>query len=381
MSTDTGDAGTTIQEYSKTAAALADLRQRYASAVFDVTTAAGMKSAVAARAELRGYRTSLEKLRKEIKAPALARCNAIDTEAKRITMALTALEEPIDVQIKREEDRREQERQARIAAEQARVDAIQSAINGIRGAITVATGQPSAWIAEILEGVRAAELTVEQFAEFLDNAKAARADTIEALEKMLRAAEAQEAEALRIKEEREELARLRAAEEARQAAERERMAAEEAEARARRDAEDRAAAEQRAQAEAQARAEREAAEREAAAARAEQERQIAEQRAALAAEAAELRRQIEQQEAAARQQREEAERAERARQEQAESAERARRAHILANTEIDPLIYDLLQRCEAFVSVFEDDGPPEAPYLLADLRAALRAGEWAKVAA
>ena len=37
---------------------------------------------VAARAEVRGYRTSLEKLRKEIKAPALARCNAIDTEAK-----------------------------------------------------------------------------------------------------------------------------------------------------------------------------------------------------------------------------------------------------------------------------------------------------------
>jgi hypothetical protein len=64
-----------------------------------------------------------------------------------------------------------------------------------------------------------------------------------------------------------------------------------------------------------------------------------------------------------------------------EAAARARRAKVLANAKIEPAIYELLQECEAFVSRFQDDGPPEAPELLAALRATLRIEEPVREAA
>ena len=66
---------TEITEYSPTETALAQLRETYAGATFEVTTTAGMKLAIAARAELRDYRINLEKMRKTIKEPALRRCD------------------------------------------------------------------------------------------------------------------------------------------------------------------------------------------------------------------------------------------------------------------------------------------------------------------
>ncbi len=114
---------TTIEEYSKTNAALAVLRQRYEQATYDVTTKAGLAEAVKARAELRGYRVELEKIRVRLKAPALKRTQEIDSEARRITAALTALEDPIDAQIKAEETRKENERLAAERAEQERIAA------------------------------------------------------------------------------------------------------------------------------------------------------------------------------------------------------------------------------------------------------------------
>ena len=53
-----------IAEYRTTAAALALLREQYA-APFDVTTNPGMTAAKAARVEIRGYRSALEKTRAE----------------------------------------------------------------------------------------------------------------------------------------------------------------------------------------------------------------------------------------------------------------------------------------------------------------------------
>jgi hypothetical protein len=116
-----------IVEYSKTEAALSDLAARYKGVVFDVTTAEGMKTAKAGRAEIRKYRTSLEDLRKAIKAPALRRCQVIDEEARRITAELVALEDPIDAQIKREEQRKEEERMQAYIAEQKRLKEAEAA--------------------------------------------------------------------------------------------------------------------------------------------------------------------------------------------------------------------------------------------------------------
>lgn len=116
---------TAIAEYSHTEAALATLVERYRGVVYDVTQKPGMTDALKARREIREIRTTLEKTRVEIKGPALKRCQQIDSEAKRITSALLALEDPIDAQIKKEETRKADEAAAiqrveaeRIAAEE-----------------------------------------------------------------------------------------------------------------------------------------------------------------------------------------------------------------------------------------------------------------------
>lgn len=114
---------TKIVEYSKTEAALSDLASRFKGVLFDVKTREGLKAATEARREIRSYRTSLEAKRVEIKAPALERCNLIDSEARRIKTALEALEDPIDAQIKREEQRVQEAKDAAIRAEQERLAA------------------------------------------------------------------------------------------------------------------------------------------------------------------------------------------------------------------------------------------------------------------
>ena len=53
-----------ITEYQQTAAAIAILREKHAGP-FDTTTKDGMNTAKEARAEVRGYRVSVEKLRTE----------------------------------------------------------------------------------------------------------------------------------------------------------------------------------------------------------------------------------------------------------------------------------------------------------------------------
>src|SRR3990167_7337559 len=122
-STDVAVQLTPIAEYSKTAAALADLAQRYKGVLFDVTTREGLATAIKGRAELRGYRVALEKTRVEIKAPALKRAQEIDSEARRITAELLALETPIDDQIKADERRKIAEAEAKAKAEADRIAA------------------------------------------------------------------------------------------------------------------------------------------------------------------------------------------------------------------------------------------------------------------
>ena len=108
-----------ITEYSATEASLAKLRKDLSGVLFDCGTAAGMKEAKSSRMMLVKTRTGLEKIRKEIKAPALEHCKDIDTEAHRITDEILALEEPIQAQIKKEENRvAEQEFAKRKAAEE-----------------------------------------------------------------------------------------------------------------------------------------------------------------------------------------------------------------------------------------------------------------------
>ena len=218
---------TEIQEYSKTEAALTMLREKYAGATFEVDTTDGMKLAKEARGEVRGYRTGLEKKRKEIKAPALEHCRLIDAEAARITVELVELEDPIKNQIKTHEDAKEAERQEKIDAETKRVEDIQARIEELRRA----TGSDfytlnSDLIMEHISDFEAIAVD-ESFGEFEQQAQDAKAATLARMREMHDAAIRRETEAAKIKKDREELDKLREADDKRIAKEREEREAEE----------------------------------------------------------------------------------------------------------------------------------------------------------
>ena len=214
-----------ITEYNETAAAIAVLREKYCT-VFDVQTTKGMDEAKKARAEVKGYRVALEKVRVELKAPALERTRLIDAEAKRITTELLAIEEPIDQTIKAEERRKEEEKAAKAKAEIARIAEIAAKISIIRNQVGAVANQPAAIISAELDKTMMLELSEAEFQEFLPDATEALNETRNGLQAALntrllyeaeqaRLKAEQEAEAARIKAEREELARLREIEAAR----------------------------------------------------------------------------------------------------------------------------------------------------------------------
>lgn len=200
---------TEIAEYSPTAAALSDLRSKYEKVVFPVETTKGMKDALSARKELRDLRVNLEKLRKDIKEPALRRCQMIDSEAKTITAQLTALEDPIDAQIKAEERRKEAEKQERERVERERVAAIRAKIDGIRRLSLDSANDTLKELADTIFDLQAHEID-DSYAEFADEAKAAKEGTLLTLGSLFKGAMAREEESARLKAEREELDRQRA---------------------------------------------------------------------------------------------------------------------------------------------------------------------------
>jgi len=206
-------ASSEISEYNATEAGLADLRARMANVEYCVTTTAGMAVAKADRAEVRGLRTGLEAMRKQIKAPALAHCKLIDAEAARITAELLKLEEPIDAQIKAEEQRKETERSARELAERNRITEIHRHIAEIRDYQALATGcRTAAAIQALIDKLWMLDLNGLE--EFEDDAKTARLATMHAMESARDQKLEDEAERVRVKAEQDaaaaELAKARA---------------------------------------------------------------------------------------------------------------------------------------------------------------------------
>ncbi len=235
--TDAPEVKCAITEYSPIAQALAIIEEKFSGAVFDVATKDGMEMAKAARAEIRGYQTNLESVRVSIKAPALARCREIDSEAKEIDARLAKVRAPIQAQIEKREAEVEAEKQAKLQAEIMRINAIRARIAEIEAMVPVAGS--SAVIEEYLADANALIID-ESFGELAADAENAKELTIFRLQNMLAEKMNAEAEAARIKSEREELDRLRAADEERRRTEAERLAREAEEAQARREAEDKA---------------------------------------------------------------------------------------------------------------------------------------------
>lgn len=202
---------TSIVEYSETEAALASLSAKYKGVVFDVTTREGMQAAKESRKVLAGYRIALEKKRVEIKAPALKRSQEIDTEARRITRELEALENPIASQIYNEEQKAQLALEAKVRAEQERIAAEERARKEAEEAKLAA---------------ERAELAQRRAA--LEAAERASREKIEAAERAARRQMEEEARQERLaRQAREEVERQkRASEEARLKAERDKLDAE-----------------------------------------------------------------------------------------------------------------------------------------------------------
>lgn len=200
---------TQIAEYSPTAAGLAALRGRMENLVYEVSTPAGMQVARKDRAELRTLRTDLERLRVEIKAPALERCRLIDAEARQITAEIVALEEPINRVIIAEEKRREAVRQEAARQEAARIAAIDDAIDAIRARLQDAIGKSAIEIVVIIEDLEAMPID-ELFGEQKERAELAKSMALSKLQVAFTRAQTQEAEAERLAAERVELAKQRA---------------------------------------------------------------------------------------------------------------------------------------------------------------------------
>ena len=247
---------TDIAEYRTTTAALELLREKYATP-FDATTTTGLAAAKAARTEIRGYRSALEKTRADLKAPLLAQGQWIDAEAKRIAAELLAIENPIDATIKAEEKRKAEEKAARERAEAARVAALQAQIDAIRRRVLDVANRDAATIRSALADAQAFEPDPDVFAERWPNAMNAVAEVRLALDTLLaereerEAREAEEEAGLRARQQalarqQAELDRRREAEEAQRRAEREELARWRAEETARQQAEAKARAEEEA---------------------------------------------------------------------------------------------------------------------------------------
>ena len=197
-----------VVQYSATEAALSDLRTKYAGVVFDLTTTKGDKEARAARLELVTLRTSLEKKRKEFKAPALDFGKKIDSEAERISKEIVALESHIDLQIKADEKRRADEKAERDRIEAARVQCLRDKIEQIRACLTRCEGITAERIATGIALVEKLDVSEAVFLELAPEAASTKEQTLAAMRKLHTSTLEREFEAARVEAQRIENERV-----------------------------------------------------------------------------------------------------------------------------------------------------------------------------
>lgn len=252
---------TALEEYRPVAAGLAELQKRYGSLVFDCRTAAGDRQAREARRELVTLRTSLEDMRKALKAPALERSRLIDAEAKRIEAAIRAVEAPIDDQIRAVEQEKEAERERKRQEEAEKIAAVRRYIIETFSRPAGDAQFTAAQLRELLARYETEPVNAERFGDLVIEAQEHKLQAIERTQQAISDRMQREAEAAELARQRAEFVEQQRAETARRAEER--------------------------KAEDASRAAREAAERES---REAERRQIEAERAALAEQRAEQER-------------------------------------------------------------------------------------------
>ncbi|MBB6559620.1 vacuolar-type H+-ATPase subunit I/STV1 [Acidovorax soli] len=220
---------TALAELSVVDAGLAALRRKYRNKLFAVGTAEGMAAARKARMDLRERRYKVPKIVDEQKAAIRQVATDVGTEGERIVAALLELESPIHEQIKAEEDRRAEAKQAKEREEREAMARIDAVVDAIIAKPTEVVGLGSDVIGTALTEVEAIEVTLETFGDHAGRVEAVKNSTIERLETMHAAALAHEQEAKAQAQARAKLAAEREQMEREQREHNERMAAQRAE--------------------------------------------------------------------------------------------------------------------------------------------------------
>lgn len=246
MSTELQEVQTAVAEFDKVAAVIAALKEKYGGVVYNVREPKEMEAAKEARAAIREPRYLIEHARKGGKAKLLKLGKDLDSRAEKITEEILAIEEPIDQQIKLEEQRKDREKQAKIEAELKRTEAIKERINEIRGAVEACTryNSKAELIAQHIEDIQRIDID-ESFAEFQQEASDTKTATLARLYDAHTNALAREEEKRKADEAQAELAKLRAEAAAREAKERAEREERERQERLKREAEEKAAREKR----------------------------------------------------------------------------------------------------------------------------------------
>lgn len=212
---------------------LAEAIKQHTATDYDITTAAGMATALARRRAFRTIRTSAENERKERKAPILEIGKLLDSTYKTLEAQVRPLEDAHDAIIQAEEARKEAIRQEELRIEQERVNNITAKIEKIaslpadidRNDIARLTEAVDYWNGRLQAMDANPSADQEEFEEFIEQAREAMSNALKRLETMRTEAIAEQQrraeEAAARQREKEERERIEAAlaEERRKAAE------------------------------------------------------------------------------------------------------------------------------------------------------------------
>ena len=199
---DLDNATVNIDVFTKTDAALAELETKYGTeSLPSVETKEGYAFIKDAIKTVSGYRTTLEKKRKEIKQPYLDAGRIIDSEAKRITKRLLAVETPMK-EIKKEFDEREKRKKEERLAKQ------RNALSELCSETAKCIGSDSQTIQNSIEKIH--DYNMDQFFELKKEALEARNQVLAQLGQMLSDAIQRESMAKMLAEQEQKISEMEA---------------------------------------------------------------------------------------------------------------------------------------------------------------------------
>jgi len=171
--------------YDPIQAGLVQMEEKYKSGPGDLSNPEEYEACRLALADTRGVRGKTEKLRKELKADAVAYGKRVDGIAKAIIDKVKEIEAPYATAKKDYDTKVEIEKREKALAEERRVDGIYERIATINNLATANISAPAAEIAVLFPKLEASLLAVEEWAmEFADKAKDAIADAQQNLHRL-----------------------------------------------------------------------------------------------------------------------------------------------------------------------------------------------------